>query len=331
MKAALLYGRENIRIEEIEKPSTGPGDVLIKVLACGICGSDKRMYFNGPSDRYKKPVILGHEIVGEIVETGERVILAPTISCGVCSYCINGDDNLCNNVLVIGANFDGGFAEYFNVPEKMVNAGGMIKVRSGSQIEAYTFKELAGCCINGLRQLKDAKRNDKILILGDGPTSYLIAEILKNTNDNVYIAGKYDNRIKLASKFNAIGFKSSDIDKYHNFFDVIILANSDINLVNPMLETARKNASILLFSGYDKSKSKIEIDLNLIHYKQLHVHGTIDASLSSFDLVSKMIYGDKIVDLGLTKTYGIDNIVEAFYEARDNKEILKVVINPWVQ
>ena len=133
MKAAFLYGKEDIRLEEIESPPVEDYGLRIKVLTCGICGSDARMFFTGPTPRYIKPVILGHELAGEIVEVGPRldgyapgeiVTLAPLIPCMRCPACSRGQDNLCEQSQVIGCTVHGGMAEYVTMPSQMVLAGG---------------------------------------------------------------------------------------------------------------------------------------------------------------------------------------------------------------
>ena len=119
-KAAFLYGKEDIRIEEMALPPLEPHGLLLKVLVCGVCGSDARMFFTGPTPRYISPVILGHELTCEIVEVGpqvkgyavgEIVTLAPTIPCMRCPACSRGQDNLCQWAGVIGCTIHGGMAD----------------------------------------------------------------------------------------------------------------------------------------------------------------------------------------------------------------------------
>lgn len=134
MRAALLYGQEDLRVEDVGvKPPKAFG-LRIRVLSCGICGSDARMFFTGPTSRYINPVILGHELCGEVVEVGpelsdyapgDYVTLAPLIPCMRCGACSRGQDNLCERSQVIGCTVHGGMAQYVDVPSRMVLAGGV--------------------------------------------------------------------------------------------------------------------------------------------------------------------------------------------------------------
>ena len=133
MRAAYLYGQEDLRLQETTQSPLEPGGLRLRVVACGLCGSDARMYFSGPSPRYINPVILGHEFCGEIVEvgagvsnfeTGDLVAVAPLIPCLSCPACLRGMDNICQNGLVIGCNYHGAMADFFDLPAQMVRSGG---------------------------------------------------------------------------------------------------------------------------------------------------------------------------------------------------------------
>ena len=136
-KAAFTYGQRDIRIADLELPAMEPKGLLLQVATCGVCGSDSRMYFTGLSPRYKQPIVLGHEFSGRVVqvgkeqteyEIGELVTIAPIIPCMHCEACLQGLDNLCEQGAVVGCNDDGAMAQYYYVPERMIAAGGAVKV-----------------------------------------------------------------------------------------------------------------------------------------------------------------------------------------------------------
>src|SRR4030043_328969 len=137
MRAAFLYGKEDIHIEEMPKVELESHGMLVRVRASGICGSDIRVFFNGLSPRYINPVILGHEVCGEVVEIGSAISeydpgdlvgIAPIIPCMSCIPCSHGQDNICQTAKVIGCNVHGAMAEYFYIPSQMVQVGGVVKV-----------------------------------------------------------------------------------------------------------------------------------------------------------------------------------------------------------
>ena len=168
MKAFALYGKEDMRPVEVEVPPLGEQGLLLKVLACGVCGSDARMYFHGPTSRYDLPIVLGHEFIGEVVdkgrevqgadekhpyEIGDRVIVAPLIPCMRCAACSHGKDNLCQEAKLFGVHLAGGFAELVHVPGQMVQVGGVVKLSDGTDHRAAALTEIVACCLHGLRQV----------------------------------------------------------------------------------------------------------------------------------------------------------------------------------
>ncbi|NIV39555.1 MAG: alcohol dehydrogenase catalytic domain-containing protein, partial [Anaerolineae bacterium] len=187
MKAAFLHAREDVRIGELDLPPVESHALIIRVLGCGICGSDARMFFNGPSSRYTIPVILGHELSGEVVEVGPRVegyapgdlvTVAPIAPCMRCPPCSRGMDNLCERAQVIGCTVHGGMAEYLYVSSQMVQVGGVVRLPPGVDHRTAAMSELVGCCLHGLRQT-GVRAGDRLLIVGDGPIGLTFLQLAK--------------------------------------------------------------------------------------------------------------------------------------------------------
>ncbi len=138
MKAALYYGKGDIRLEEVPRPVPAPGEVLVRVRYCGICGSDLRSYLRGsPPGDLPVPRILGHEFAGQVaelgagvkgLEVGDRVAAAPATVCEECFYCRRGVPTLCLNALDFGTTHNGAQAEYVLIPELLVAQGGLVKL-----------------------------------------------------------------------------------------------------------------------------------------------------------------------------------------------------------
>ncbi|MEM2506395.1 MAG: alcohol dehydrogenase catalytic domain-containing protein, partial [Nitrososphaeria archaeon] len=135
MKAAVFYEPLKLKVEDVPKPVVGANEVLVKVKAAAICGTDLRIYRG--TKKIKTPRIIGHEFAGEIVELGEnvegftvgdRVTVYPVIACGKCYACMMGRPNICVNRPTIGYEYDGGFAEYVKIPEEAVSYGAVIKL-----------------------------------------------------------------------------------------------------------------------------------------------------------------------------------------------------------
>ena len=174
MRVAMYYNNKDIRIEERPKPKIGPGEILVKILASGICGSDVMEWY-----RIKKaPIVLGHEIAGEIVETGQgvekykvgdRVFVSHHIPCNTCRYCLNGFHTVCETLHT--TNFDpGGFAEYVRAPQLNVDRGTFVLPDEVS-LEEGTFVEPLGCIIRGQR-VAGLRPGMTVLILGSGISGF---------------------------------------------------------------------------------------------------------------------------------------------------------------
>src|SRR5947209_15084851 len=175
MRAAMYYANDDVRIVELPKPRIGPGEILVRVKASGICGSDVMEWYRKP----KAPLVLGHEIAAEVVEVaagvdaakvGDRVFVSHHVPCGSCRYCRAGHETVCDTLRT--TNFDpGGFAEFVRVPAINVNHGVFLLPREISDEEA-TFVEPLACVIRGQR-LADFRPGATMLILGSGVAGLL--------------------------------------------------------------------------------------------------------------------------------------------------------------
>ncbi|MCK5057022.1 MAG: alcohol dehydrogenase catalytic domain-containing protein, partial [Candidatus Aminicenantes bacterium] len=175
MRAAMYYNNRDVRLEEVPTPKIGPGELLVKVIASGICGSDVLEWY-----RIKKaPLVLGHEISGEIVEVGEgvdrykvgdRVFVAHHIPCNTCHYCLSGHHTACETLHT--TNFDpGGFAEYLRVPQLNVDRGVFVLPDEITHEEG-TYVEPLGCVIRGQRVVQ-LQPGQSVLVLGSGISGLL--------------------------------------------------------------------------------------------------------------------------------------------------------------
>ena len=159
MKAAVVYGKDDIRVEEYPTPEAGKGEIIVKIKASGICATDVKTLL-GQGLPKNLPTILGHEVVGEIYQLGEgvkgfnigdRVAVYPIAVCGECYYCKNGKHNLCMKEFGLGHGIDGGFAQYVKLPEQIVNIGGVVKIPDTLSYEKAVISEPLSCGIAALR------------------------------------------------------------------------------------------------------------------------------------------------------------------------------------
>jgi L-iditol 2-dehydrogenase len=338
MKAALLYAKEDLRAGEIDLPPVEAYGLRLKILSCGICGSDARMFFSGPTSRYINPVILGHELSAEIAEVGsglegysygDRVTVAPVIPCMRCRACSHGQDNLCERAQVIGCTIHGGMAEYMVVSSQMVQVGGVVKLPEGVDHRAAALSEPVGCCLHGLRQM-EIEVGDQVLIIGDGPVGLTFLQLAKLMGAGwVVTSGRRPRRRELAAELGADeAVDATAIDLKAHFgpsFDRVIVAASNVVAAKDALEVVRPGGSVLLFAGYLPGSS-LDLQLNDVHYRELHLHGSIDCSIKDFrNAVALLPKLD--MDKLITASYSLDEAVTAFHATR-GRDAVKVMIEP---
>jgi L-iditol 2-dehydrogenase len=206
MRVAMYYNNQDVRLEEMETPTPGPGELLVKVVASGICGSDVMEWY-----RVKKvPRVLGHEIAGEIVEIGkgstnyktsDRVFVSHHVPCNTCHYCLNGHHTVCDTLRT--TNFDpGGFTEYIRVPKINVDRGTFVLPEEIS-FEEGVFIEPLACVLRGQRLAK-LRPGQSVFVIGSGISGILHIALAKASGAGKIIASDInDFRLKSAKKFGA--------------------------------------------------------------------------------------------------------------------------------
>lgn len=217
MKAAVWYNKEDIRIENVPDPQTGPGQVKIRIKACGICGSDLHEYKSGPfiipgkphplTGKSNGPVILGHEFSGEVVEVGEgvkrfksgdRVTVNPLIYCGKCHYCRLGQYIMCTKLGTAGFAWDGAFAEYSVLPEY-----GIFKLPDSITDDIGTFVEPLAVAVHAVKRSR-LKIGASVAVVGAGPIGLLVMQACRAAGaGRVFVIEPLLARREIASKTGA--------------------------------------------------------------------------------------------------------------------------------
>jgi len=338
MRATLLYGKEDIRLEEMEIPQMEAKGLLLQVKACGICGSDMRMFFNGPSPRYLNPVVLGHELCGEVVQVGslvqdfhpgDLVTVAPIIPCMQCDACGRGKDHICENGLVTGCTMHGGFAEYFYVPGQMAQVGGAVKVPPGISPQAAALSEVVGCCIHGWNQV-GFQLGDRILVYGDGPIGMTFVQLARLMGASwIGVVGRRPQRLALCRQLGAD--ETLDVSQEQQWavpgssVDRVVVATSNTDALADGLKMVKSGGSLLVFSGYLYGTT-FPFDLNQIHYRDLNIHGAIDCTVNEFKQAVSLL-PQLQMDLLTNATYPLAEIKAAFYKTKE-RSINKIMIEP---
>jgi L-iditol 2-dehydrogenase len=225
MKAAVFYETEDLRIEDVPEPEAGADEVVVKVLACGFCGSDIEYYYGrsplGTADG-KGPLVLGHEICGQVVQAGrlaeqyglaegDRVALNPVQSCNACNACRAGKLQFCQNLTVLGVTMNGGFAEYVNT--KIAHA---YKLPESLSDEQGAFVEMLSSAVYSVKRA-EIEPGDFAVVYGPGPVGLSMVQLLKNEGARVALIGTRDYRLELGKAVGAdhVWNSADEASPYH--------------------------------------------------------------------------------------------------------------------
>jgi len=259
MKIAMYYNNNDVRLEEIPTPTIGSGELLVKVLASGLCGSDVMEWY-----RVKKgPRVLGHEIAGEIVEVGsgvdrykigDRVFVSHHIPCNTCHYCLNGYHTVCDTLR--STNFDpGGFAEYIRIPKLNVDRG-VFLLPDEVSFEDGVFIEPLACVLRGQRLAKFSP-GQAVFVIGSGISGVLhIALARASGTGSIIVSDINEYRLKAAKKFGAdeaihakevSPTKIREINK-GRLVDLVIVCSGTISAYSQALQSVDRGGTVLCFA-----------------------------------------------------------------------------------
>jgi 2-desacetyl-2-hydroxyethyl bacteriochlorophyllide A dehydrogenase len=337
MKAAVLYAKQDMRIEQKEMPVLGSRDVLIKVKACCICGTDPHIYegrFPAPL-----PLTLGHEFSGEVVDVGnevkyisigERVTADINLNCGVCYFCRTGNKLHCTNIRQLGVHVDGAFAEYIRVPEE-----NLYKIPdSVSWIEAAYVEPLA-CAISG-QDMLPTQFGSTVVIIGAGPMGLVHTLLSKLKGAGKVIVTEINPlRAAKAEKLGAdyvINPKECNAEEEIMKItkgigaDVVIEAVGSAITYSQAFTFVRKAGTILVF-GAAPADATIEVKPFDLYSRELKIVSTYAGTYDTFIKAINLIENKKInpADI-ISHKISFADINEGINDAESNKDIIKTVV-----
>ncbi|MBT2678702.1 zinc-dependent dehydrogenase [Bacillus sp. ISL-35] len=343
MKAAVFHGPNELRLEEVKKPVIGEEEVLVKVNVSAVCGTDVRIFEGKKTKGVRTPSIIGHELVGTIDEVGEKVTgffegdrvgIMPVIPCRKCHYCMNGQENVCENRTAIGYEFDGGFAEYVKIPGTAIQAGNLVKLPDNVSFEQAVVAEPLACCLNGQKKT-NVKMGDVVVVTGGGPIGLMHVQLAKIAGaKKVILSEPIDHRREKALEAGADLAVNPMEESLHDIIlsetdglgaDVVIMAIGVPSLVNSSASLLKKGGTLNLFAGFTKGVLS-EIDPNIIHYNEINVNGTSALTRANYHQSLALIASGQINTEVLTTTgYTLDNIEQAINDVRNGTGMKSVI------
>lgn len=340
MKALVLHGVRDLRLEEVPKPQVNEKEVLLRVGACGICGTD--LHFYRGEWRVKTPLIPGHEFSGVIeevgpgaewLERGSRVVAEPNITCGYCYYCRMERRNFyCSNIKATGVDVDGAFAEYVKVP-----ALNVYEFPEWMSFEEAALIEPLACCLRGLYNVK-IEPGDIVAVVGAGPVGLLLIQLAKMWGaSQVYAVDLLDTRLSLAKQLGAdatINVVKDDADEVVKSLtegfgvDVAIEAVGSSKAISIAMRLARRGGRVLVF-GVAPEDDVLPVKPFELYDKELLIVSSYRSPFT-FQRAVKIASSRRIsLRPIVSHVMELEKGVEAFRMLNERKsDVVKVVLKP---
>jgi L-iditol 2-dehydrogenase len=279
VKAAVLHGKEDVRVEDINPPALKPGEVRLRIEAALTCGTDLKVFKRGyHAKMIVPPAVFGHELSGVVCEVsgserqlGDRVVVANSAPCGECFHCQAGQENICDNLLFL----NGAYAESIVVPARIVQKN-MLGLKPETGFRDAALVEPLACVVQGVEDVK-LRAGQHVLVLGAGPIGLMFVALARKLGCDVTVAGRRAVRLEAAQRLGA--HHVIDIGDGHNLvtkireasrahFDAVIEAVGVPEVWEASVHLVRKGGTVNFFGGC-ASGTTITLDTTLIHYSNL--------------------------------------------------------------
>ena len=350
MRAAVYRGVDDIRVQSVDVPTIGRGEVLVKIDTCGICGTDLKKIHTGS---HSAPRIFGHEMAGVIVQVGEavvgfavgdRVMAYHHIPCGKCYYCSKKTFAQCEVYKRVGctAGFEaagGGFAEYIRVMDWIVASGGLVKVPEDIPLEQAAFIEPVNTCYKAVQMLHLAA-DETVLVIGQGPIGILLAALAQRTGASVFTSDMYPERHAVAARFGLVHPLDARGDVVAAMraatagrgADVALVAVGADALIKTAMAAIRPGGRVMLFASTQHGEAPFDPAAVCMDEKTLM--GSYSSSVAVNDEVAQLVfdgYRDGTFDLTqlISHRFSLEESVEAIHLASNPQpDSMKIVIKP---
>jgi len=343
MNAAVLYGKEDIRIERVPLPQSGAGEMVVRVHAALTCGTDLKVFRRGyHAKMLVPPALFGHEMAGVVHSVGSgvrafapgmRVVALNSAPCGNCYWCVRGQENLCEDLLFN----NGAYAEYIRIPARIVSKNTLV-VPESLPLEHAALTEPLACVMRGLEET-GAKPGDHVAVIGAGPIGLMFMHVAQLAGMEVIAVVKRDEQIESARTFGAKevvqaaipGNTVADVralTPLHRGVDVAIEAVATPLTWQWAVDMVRRGGTVNFFGGC-AAGTKVEIDTNRLHYNDICLrasfHHTPAACRKAFDLLAS---GRFKCSEYITGRAGLGDLETVLRRLMDRSDDIKTAILP---
>lgn len=340
MLGALLYGKEDLRLESVPDPTPASGEVVIRVKAATTCGTDLKVWRRGGHAKMLQlPTLFGHEAAGEIValgsgvqgwQIGDRVVANNSAPCMTCFFCQKQEYSLCPNLTWN----NGTFAEFLKIPAAIVRAN-MLRIPDGLPDELASLTEPLACVLHGISR-SNVKPQDRVVVMGDGAIGLMFVAVLAQRCDRVILFGGNDDRLAIGKQFGA-----SHTFNYHKLSadipeivrsltdgwgaDVAIEATGVPQVWETAIALGRPGATINLFGGCPKDTT-ITVNTERLHYSELTLKGVFHNTPTYVREALSLIASRTIsLELLISDRRPLQDLETVFHQMRD-RQAIKVAI-----
>ena len=339
MRAAVYRGVNQISVETVPVPEIGPGELLVKIATCGICGTDLKKIHTGS---HSAPRIFGHEMAGTIVKVGQgvtqfalgnRVMVHHHVPCGECYYCRKQTFAQCPVYKKVGATagFEpsgGGFAEYIRVMDWIVANRGVVRIPDGVPFEQASFIEPANTVLKGVKLLNLAA-DETVLVIGQGPIGLMLAALARRTGARVLTSDFYPERHIIAAKFGLhepiLAGTENVIERVRGATDgrgadAVILAVSVDALIQTAMDTVRPGGKVMLFAQTQHGEASFDPGAVCMDEKTLL--GSYSASAAILDEVTDLVLG------GYRSGFDLTQLISHRFSLEEAAKAIEVASHP---
>jgi L-iditol 2-dehydrogenase len=342
MKAAVLYGKEDLQIESVAVPSIGEGDVLVRVQAALTCGTDVKVFRRGYHARMiVPPALFGHELAGDIVsvgkgvrgfKVGQRVVAANSAPCQECFYCKRGFENLCEDLLFN----NGAYAEYIRIPARIVERN-MYEMPSHVSYQDAALVEPLACVMRGIDET-GVRPGDTIAVFGLGPIGLMFVRLAKAYGARVIALGRRKTQLDRATAIGAdeaviSGESAETIQRVRDLTggrgaDVAIEAVGSPDVWETAAKSLRRGGTVNFFGGCPND-SRIQLDTQLLHYSEItckaSFHHTPAHIRKALDFVSRGVITARDF---VNRVEPLTNLLEVMLHLMSHNGHMKTAIIP---
>jgi L-iditol 2-dehydrogenase len=350
MRAAVYRGVNDIRMETVPVPKIGPGELLVKIATCGICGTDLKKVHTGS---HSAPRIFGHEMAGWVVEAGagverfkpgDRVMVFHHVPCGTCYYCRKHTPAQCLQYKKVGATAGytpsgGGFSHYIRVMDWIVAGGGVVPIPDGVPFEQAAFIEPTNTVLKGVKLLH-LESDDTVLVIGQGPIGILHAALALRTGAKVLTSDLYPERHAVAEHFglkNFIDAGKEDVvarvkaETDGRGADAVVLCVGGKALIGQAVEAVRCGGRVMLFAQTQHEQATF--DPGSVCMDEKSMIGSYSSSWAIYDEVLDLVLGGYRSGFDLTPLishrFSLEQAVEAIAVASNPQPgSMKIMIEP---